>query len=201
MNCRAQTRRSAGFTLPELMVAAVIGLILGGTTMLLLLQSSITNATVFTDVSLDEAANNLQGSLINYLRAMGGGGGAQATVYTNITGAVPPAGLCYCLRVPYQVTSSGNGVTSQINYDPAVGQITYLPNYATTNGQSILLATNSHVSVGVFGFFPSIKGNGDGTMDLSLVNVTLELIHRSVFPQPKTNIVWRTFSVRMRTFP
>ena len=198
----SRSARPRGFTLPELMVAVSIAMLISGTTMLLLVQSAQTNASVFSDASLEEAANLLQSKIASHVRTMGGGGGAQAAIYTNLTGSVAPPGLFYVLRVPYTLTGIGNVAMEQIRYDPNAGTISYVSNYAAASCiPEILLATNANVRVGTFGFFPSIKGNGDNTLDNSLANVNVELIHTTYFPKTKTNIVWRTFSVRMRTFP
>ncbi|MGO9203042.1 MAG: prepilin-type N-terminal cleavage/methylation domain-containing protein [Limisphaerales bacterium] len=201
MTRRLKPLGRGGFTLSEVMIAMSIGLLVGGTTLLLLIQSAQTNAMVFSDVTLDEAANTLQSKIVSHIRAMGGGGGAQGAVYTNLPGAVAPPGLCYYLRVPYQMADVGSTALAQIGYDPASGTITYCTNYTSPTGQEILLSTNANVTVASFGFFPSIKGNGDNTLDLTLANVEIELVHTTFFPMPKTNTVWRTFSVRMRTFP
>jgi hypothetical protein len=201
MSRGCQPGRRGGFTVPELMVAVSIAMLISGTTMLLLIQSAQTNAAVFSDASLEEAANSLQSKITSHVRAMGGGGGAQGAVYTNLTGAVAPPGLYYALRVPYTMTSIGNTTMEEIAFNPNQGQIFYRPDYRANANVEVLLATNANVTVGTFGFFPSIKGNGDNTLDLTLANVELELIHTTYFPRTKTNIVWRTFSVRMRTFP
>lgn len=201
MTCCCKPVRRSGFTLVELMVAAAIAVFVAASTLLLVIQSARTNAAVFSDASLDEAANTLQSKLAKHIRAMGGGGGAQAAIYTNVARAAPPPGLCYCLRVPYQMTSVGSRTLAQIGYDPLTGTVSYCPDYTSTTDQEILLSTNANVAIATFGFFPSIKGNGDNTLDLSLVNVQVELVHATFYPTPKTNTVCRTFSVRMRTFP
>jgi hypothetical protein len=201
MICRGKAVQRGGFTLAETMVAATIALFIMGPTLVLMLQSARANASAFSDTSLDEAANTLQSKLVSHIRAMGGGGGAQAAVYTNLAGAAAPPGLCYYLRVPYLMPSVGSTTLAQIGYNPARGTVSYRPDYTSTANQEILLSTNANVTVAIFGFFPSIKGNGDNTLDLSLVNVQMELVHASSYPTPQTNTVWRTFSVRMRTFP
>jgi hypothetical protein len=201
MICRCKPVRRGGFTLAELVVATAIAVMIAGPTLLLLLQAARTNAGVFSDMSLDEAANTLQSKLVRHIRAMGGGGGAQAAIYTNLPGAAAPPGLCFYLRVPYQMTSVGSTTMAQIGYDPASGTVSYCPDYTSSANQEILLSTNANVTVANFGFFPSIKGNGDNTLDLTLANVEMELVHTTFYPTPKTNSVWRTFSVRMRTFP
>jgi hypothetical protein len=201
MNRHSRPVRQGGFTLAEVLIAATISLMIAGSTVLLLLQAARTNASVFSDTTLDEAANRLESKLVGYIRSMGGGGGAQVAVYTNLPGVSAPPGLCFCLRVPYQMPSVGATAMAQINYDPPSGTISYCTNYTAATNLDVLLSTNSDVSVASFGFFPSIKGNGDNTLDLTLVNVQMELVHTLSYPTPLTNSVCRTFSVRMRTFP
>jgi hypothetical protein len=201
MRRRGKPGQAGGFTLVEMMVATTIAIMIAGPTLLLLLQAARTNASVFSDMTLDEAANTLQSQLVSQIRALGGGGGSQAAIYTNLPGVWAPPGLSYCLRVPYQMTSVGSTTIAQIAYDPNRGTVSYCPDYTTTANQQVFLGPSANVTVALFGFFPSIKGNGDNTLDLTLVNVQMELIHTMMYPTPVTNTVWRTFSVRMRTFP
>jgi prepilin-type N-terminal cleavage/methylation domain-containing protein len=177
--CRSKRVQQGGFTLAELMVAASIALLISGTTMLLLLQSAQTNAAVFSDVSLDEAANRLQNGIVSYLRQM------PSANFPN--SAPPPGGM-------WNYVPSVGPPPAQIAYDANTGTIAY----TSTNFQDVLVSTNANISIASCGFYPSFKY--DGTGDNTLVNVEFELIHSTFFPTAKTNSVYRKFSVKIMNF-
>src|SRR4051812_5556364 len=69
-SCRRHSGSSRGFTLTELMVAMVVGLMIAGCMMFLLIQSAKEQYRSVADATVEEAAGDLEAQIIRCLRGM-----------------------------------------------------------------------------------------------------------------------------------
>jgi len=195
INNRGLVLLRRGFTLVELMVAIAIGMVVLGSTMILLLESAKEQKRGLADATVEQAAADLESRLIGYLRVMSAREGIIFSVpakdtggnvigYSSIIGAQGPAP-----DYPRQ----------QITFDANTGKVLFYANRTLTNAATMIIKNQRNLAVRQACFSPSLKL--DGTTDNSLINVLLRLDDngasgRTLSPNPAS--VWRTFSVRMR---
>lgn len=190
------TVRRRGFTIPELIIAGAVGMMITGTMMLLLIESAKEQYRGVADATVEEAANDLQSQMIKYLRSMSANEGMVfAQPVTNV-GAVFKG---------YQRVIVAHGPApdyprEEIRFDPQANSVTYNPNLSTTNNLQVVLQSRpAAFMLRNLCFLPAWRE--DGMPDNSLVFVVIELddngsSRRTAHANPAH--VQRTFAVKMR---
>jgi len=180
------------------MVATGVGVLIAGTTMLLLLASAKESRRGLADAVVEQAASDLEHKLMRTLRVMSANEGIVfGSPSTNSSGTVVGYNSIIIAAGP-----SPDNPRQQIAFDPASGSVTYKTNYASPNSMLVLAATNANSTIRLLTFQPSVKP--DGTPDNSLVNVLLQVDDNGSagrFGANRSNnpaVVWRSFAVKMR---
>jgi prepilin-type N-terminal cleavage/methylation domain-containing protein len=189
-----------GFTLTELMVGMVAGLLIAGSMMLLLIQSAREQYRGVADATVEEVTATLQTEIIRCLRGMSANEGVVFSSPATNSGAVYQG----FQRVVMAHGPVPDYPREDIRFDPQAGTLTYDPNLTITGNERVFLQsrTNAFMLRNVC-FFPSLKP--DGSLDNSLVNVVIELDDNRSSRRPGLLSspsyparVQRTFAVKMR---
>jgi len=192
--CRRRHRD--GFTLVEMMFAWSIGLLIAGGGVLLVLEAAKENARSVADMSLEQAASDLESRVVECLRTMSA---REAVVYTS---PAEDGGETYRA---YRSVIVARGPApdfprSELRFEPDSGRVVFLSNRLVTASQKVLMQnqTNRFV-VRNLCFFPAIKS--DTTPDNSLINVVIELDDDGASARRTASNfarIQRTLSVKMR---
>lgn len=197
----ARARRQRAFTLVELTIAVLLGLVLAGDVVALLYQSAVEQNRGAADVGVEGQAYVLQNTITSCIRSMSANQGITPD-YT--TGVSDSSGnfLGYETVYLFQANpgSAGGYTTAKIHFNPATGHVTYTPNMATPSNRVTWSTNSPTLAVRKLYFSPSL--NMDGSLDSSLVNVRLEMDDNGASLQNPTNnpaSIYRSFSVQMRS--
>ena len=192
----ARVSRGA-FTLVELMVAIAVSMGLGGTVVLLLLQSATEQRHGFADTTVEEKAYALQANITSCLRSMSATQGLTpnySSGYHDSNG-----NLLGYQSVFLFYPANGAYITATIGYNSSTGQVIYTPNVLTPSTQ-MLWMTNTATAVLTELYFAT-SYNLDGSQNNSLVNVVFQMNDNGFSQQSSTNnpaSIFRNFSVQMR---
>ena len=163
---------------------------------MLILEAAKEDARCVADMSVEQAAFNLESRVLGCLRIMSA---REAVVYTTPTeeGAESYPGY---QRIIVAQGPAPDYPRSELRFEPSTGRAIYLPNRDNSATQQVLMQSRSNsVVLRNLCFLPSVKA--DTTPDNSLVNVVIEMDDNGS-GQRKVNTnfarVQRTFCVKMR---
>ena len=187
-----------GFTLVELMVASSIGLILGGTVVLLLIQAAKEQQHGFSDTTVEERAYTLQANIINVLRGSSSGRGVTLVSTSQVVSGMNVIG--YSSIYVFQPNTNGTSFTTgQITANPANGSVVYVPD-VTVPANTVVWMTNG-TGVVLRQLYFNNNFNLDGSPNNSLVSATFQMDDNGYSGQNSTNniaSILRSFVVQMR---
>lgn len=190
--------RRRGFTLVELLIASSVAMLIGGTTMLMLIESAKENRRGLADSTVEQAAGALQQKIIQQLRSMSASEGvAFSSPVTSGSGTLLGYKSIIVAQGQYP-----DYPRQQISFNPTTKQVVYNSNLSSTNATVNLARGNSNAVVRQLRFSPSLKS--DSTVDNALVNVSIEMDDNGFSRRAGSSYldnpayVRRTFSVRMR---
>lgn len=194
-------RHRGAFTLIELMVATLIGLVLAGDVVALLYQSAVEQKRGASNVTVEGQAYVLENTIKSCIRSMSANQGITPD-YT--TGATDSSGNFLGYQTVYlflsNTNSTGGYTTARIHFNSATGQVMFTPNMANPTNPVIWITNSPTLAVRKLCFSPSL--NADGSLNSSLVNVRLQLDDNGASMQNPTNnpaSIYRSFSVQMRS--
>ncbi len=186
--------RHRGFTLVELLIASSVAILIGGATMLMLIESAKENYRGIADATVEQAVGDLQQRLIQQLRSMSASAGVQFSSPVTNGAKVFSKSIIVAQGPPNEGYPS-----QQISFNSSTKQVLHIPNRANTNATVSLTRGGTNAVVRQLLFSPSLKP--DGTVDNALVNVRIEMddngFSRRVGVYNPASVC-RTFSVRMR---
>jgi len=192
-------RFARGFTLPEVLVAGSIGVIITGFIMTLLLDSGAEARLGFGVATVEDQAYYLEGQLTRNLRGMSANQGVTPDRST-MCYAGNGAFLGYHGIYAFQLLTNGTSVTEHIVYDPTHGTVTCVTNTAAAATSTVIWFTNSANCV-VSNLWFNTSVNLDGSDNASLVNVVLEMNDNGYAERNSTNntaAIYRSFAVQLR---
>lgn len=179
----------------EFVIATGVAVLIGGTTMLLLIESAMENKRGFSDATVQQAASGLENNIMQILRSMSAGEGVVfASPTTNASG--------YYQSIIVAAGPAPDYPRQRISFDSASGAVAYNQNIAGTNATAMLVRSNSAYAVRLLAFSPTVKQ--DGTPDNSLVNVLIKMDDRGNSRRTSSDraknpgYIWRSFAVKMR---
>jgi hypothetical protein len=195
----ANRSRARAFTLPEVLVAGSIGVIITGFIMALLLDSGAEARMGFGVATVEDQAYYVEGQLTRNLHAMSANQGItpdQSTMCYAPNGSF----LGYQGIYAFQILTNGTTVTEHIVFDPTHGTVTCVTNTAAAATSTVRWFTNSANCV-VSNLWFNTSVNLDGSDNASLVNIGLEMNDNGYAEQNSTNncaTIYRSFSVQLR---
>ncbi len=192
-------RLARGFTLPEVLVAGSIGVIITGFIMTLLLDSGAEARMGLGVATVEDQAYYIEGQLTKNLRSMSANQGITPDRST-MCYAANGAFLGYQGVYAFQILTNGTTVTEHIFFDPTHGTVTCVTNTAAVASSTVLWFTNSPNCV-VSNLWFNTSANLDGSDNASLVNVVLEMNDNGYAEQNTTNncaTIYRSFAVQLR---
>ncbi len=193
---RAGNARRRGFTLPELLVASTVGLLVTAAVMSLLMLSVLEDRLGLGCATVEEQAYMLQTTIAQNLRSMSANLGMSPdfslpyTVNGNLLG--------YQGIYVFEALTNGAYATEHIFFNSSNGTVTCVNSAASLTNQ--LWMTNNPTYT-LTNLWFSTSFNPDGSIDSSLVNVALLMNDNGFAQQSPTNncaSVYRSFSVQLR---
>jgi hypothetical protein len=187
-----------GFTLPELMIASLVSLAVGGSAVLVLFQGAREQQRGLADTTVEEKAHLLESTIAGCLRPMSANQGMSPDYSSALH---DPDGDVLGYQTIYFFCANTNGgyTTEQIRRDPTSGRVTYTPDISRP-GSSVVWMTNSPtVALRQLCFSTSL--NPDGSFNSSLINVMFLMDDNGASHQGDNNnpaSIHRSFSVQMR---
>lgn len=191
--CRA---RREGFTLAELLIATGVGALIGIGAVFLLIEAAKENVRSIADMTVEQAATDLEGKVAQCLRGMSA---REAVVYTSPV-TDEQSGFHGYQRIIVARGAAPDYPRAELRFDTDAKRAVFLANRNQTGTQQVLMHSRSNsVMLRNLCFFPSMKS--DSTPDNSLINVVIEVddagsSRRNTTCNPAR--VQRTFSVKMR---
>jgi type II secretory pathway pseudopilin PulG len=185
-----------GFTLVELVVSTGISVLLGGSVVLLLVQSATEQRNGYAANTVEEQAYILESSITGCLRTMSANQGMSpvgSTAY--VTGGITNGYNSVILFYP----TNGGYYTAEISYNSTNGQVFYIPNTSAPTTQVTWFSNSTSAALTALYFWGSY--NLDGSHNNSLINVAFEMSDNGFSQHSPTNNpanVFRSFSVQMR---
>lgn len=186
------------FTLPEVMVAGSIGLVITGCIVTLLLDSGIEARLGLGMATVEEKTHVLESQIAMNLRSMSANQGItpdDSTICYSASGAQ----LGYRGIYAFLTLTNGSTTTEHIAYDPTRGLVTCTPNTASPSQQIVWFTNSSSCVISNLWFNRSL--NPDGSLNSSLVNVVIQMSDNGYAQQDPTNncaYIYRSFSVQLR---
>ncbi len=185
-----------GFTLVELMVSTGISVLLGGSVILLLVQSATEQRNGYAANTVEEQAYTLEANITSCLRSMSANQGispvwSSAVLINGITNGYSSVVLFY--------PTNGAYIQESISFNASNGTAIYTPNTGIPTAQVIWMTNN--VSASLTELYFSTSWNMDGSQNNSLITVTFQMTDNGFSQHNPTNNpanVYRTFSVQMR---
>lgn len=191
--------RPEAFTLPELMVATSVGIVLVGAVVMLLIQAALENRRALATTTTEIKTFVLQSTISACLRVMSANQGISPNYSTALADGNGNV-LGYQTIYVFQSNTNGTYSTKQISFDSNLGKVTYTPDM-THPGNQIVWMTNSPVAtLRKLCFSNSL--NPDGSLNGSLINVRLQMDDNGFSRQASVNNsanIYRFFSVKMRS--
>jgi type II secretory pathway pseudopilin PulG len=184
------------FTIPELLVAMAIGVMLAGTAMAILVQTAVEQRNGLADTTVEQQAYMLESRITGVLRCMSANQGMTPNYSTKVFDG--NGNLLGYQSILLFYPSNGDYETATLSYNPALGQVTYVSNTATASPEIWISNTTSY-ALGSLYFSTSF--NPDGSQNNSLVNVAFQINDNGFSEQGPPNNpanVFRNFSVLMR---
>jgi hypothetical protein len=185
------------FTLVELMVAIAVGMGLGGTAMLLLVQTATEQRHGYADMTVEEDAYMLEANMTTCLRSMSANMGVTPSYNSLVTDTNGnPLGY-QSISIFYP--TNGAYITANISYNPSSGQVIYTPNVLSNTTQVVWMTPGTVAALTQLYFSTSF--NLDGSQNNSLVNVLFQMNDNGFSQQGTINnptSIFRNFSVQMR---
>jgi len=186
------------FTLMELMIASVIGLVLAVGVVGLLLQASAEQRRGLGDSTVEEKAYMLQTEITACLRSMSVNEGMQPN-YTTAVDYPGTSNIMGYTSVNVFYPTNGSWITANITFNSTNGQVIYTPNVLASTSQILWMTNGATMLLTNLVFSPSF--NSVGAQNNSLVNVQFQMNDNGYSNQNPTNnvaSVFRNFSVQMR---
>ncbi len=185
------------FSLIELMMALGIGLVLGGTVILLLLQAAKEQRKGMVNATVEQKAYGLQANITACLRSASANQGITPDYSSGLLDA--SGNLLGYGTIFVFCPTNGGYLTGLIQYTRASGRVLYTPNVLTPSTQQLWMTNSQTAALTNLCFSTSF--NPDGSKNSSLVNVRFQMDDRGYSQSNPTNnpaSIYRSFSVQMR---
>ena len=195
---RSGNARRSGFTLPELMIASVVGLAIGASVVIVLIQGAREQQRGLADTTVEEKAYLLQSSIASCLRTMSANQGVSPDYSTGLYDANGHL-LGYQTIYFFYGNANGNYTTEKISVDLNSGRVTYTPDVSRPSSNIVWMTNGATVALRQLCFNTSL--NPDGSFNSSLVNVQFLMDDNGASHQSQNNnpaSIYRSFSVRLR---
>jgi prepilin-type N-terminal cleavage/methylation domain-containing protein len=186
-----------GFTLVELLCATMIGVGLGGTVLLLLVQAAAEQRSGFADTTVEEKAYTLEANITGCLRSMSANQGLTPNYSSGLFDG--NGNFLGYKSVFIFYPTNGGYTTASITFNSGTGQVLYTPNVATPSIQTVWMTNCATAALNELYFTTSF--NPDGSQNNSLVNVVFQMNDNGFSQQGSINnptSIFRNFSVQMR---
>jgi prepilin-type N-terminal cleavage/methylation domain-containing protein len=186
------------FTLPELMVASSVGLLITSAVISLLMLSALEDRLGLGCATVEEKAYVLQTTIAKNLRPMSANQGMSpdySLPYTAPNGSV----LGYNGIYVFVAMTNGTYANEHIFFNSTNGAVTCVNNSTSPATQSLWMSNSPTCNLTNLWFSTSL--NPDGSVNGSLVNVAIEMNDNGFAHQNPTNncaSVYRSFSVQLR---
>jgi prepilin-type N-terminal cleavage/methylation domain-containing protein len=191
--------RRAGFTLPEVIMASLISLVVAGTLVFLLWQGALEQRQGLALATVEQVSHQLEARLIECLRTKSANQGLSPDFTTAVYDSDSHL-LGYERVFLFYCNSDGSYRREQLALDSGTKRAIHTPDVTKPSVQVILNPTNSAVALRQLYFNRSF--NLDGSVNASLVNVCFAMDDNGAGRHSPTNnpaSIYRTFSVRMRS--
>ncbi len=203
MNPRSHTRpvrrRCSAFTLVEVLVASSIGVMVAGTTMVLLLASAQEEYRGLADTTVEQEASNLSSRITQCLRMMSA---SQGVVFDTTQPETEGGAIVGWRRIVVAAGPAPDYPRVELKFNPTTGKVTYNPDCSNAGNAQILFQNNSEAVVRRLYFWPSFRA--DGRQDNTLVNVLIDIDDNNssrrnlASSDQNPSSIERSFSVKMR---
>jgi len=183
-----------GLTLPELLIASVIGIAVSGAILVLVIETAQQQRQGLADASLLQRAGMLEDQLGEIIRSM------SASETASLTDKVDSAP--FYERVVFAKGKAPDWPREEVRFNPATLTVTHDPDIGQGGDEIVLFSSTQTVKLRQLYFFISMKPGG--IPDGATLNVIIELDddgfagRRNPDGSIKPTSVLRTFTVRMR---
>ena len=195
-----QIARRSGFTLPELLIASSVSLLISGFVLSLLWLAVKEDRLGLGCATVEEQAYVLQGNLTKTLRIMSANQGMSpdySMPYTASSGNV----VGYHGAYLFKYMTNGSYATEHIVFNSTNGTVTFTDTSGSSAATTVWGTNTSTCIVSNVWFNSSL--NPDGSVNSSLVNVALVLNDNGFAGENPTNncaSIYRSFSVQLRGY-
>ena len=180
-------------------MASTIGLGIGAAMIFLLLQGAVEQRLSLSGVTVEQAAHQLESSIIGCLRGMSANQGLSPDLSSPVQDSNGNV-LGYRNVFFFSAQPDGSYIRQQISASAAMDQVKYTPDVRVPTNCTVWFKNTSSVALRQLSFNTSF--NPDGSLNSSLVNVEFLMDDNGASQQPanrNNTSVYRTFSVRLRS--